>query len=51
MIDKEELLKLLKEHLSIHVEQDHPYDPFGGADPYIRVQIFFGSDLVAEGGS
>lgn len=49
---REELLKLLQENLTIDVERDYPYDPFGsGLSDTIRIKVFFDGKLVAEGSS
>lgn len=49
LMDKESLLALLQENLTVEVSKDYPYDPFGtGSEPNVTVKIRFAGKLVAE---
>ena len=49
-MDKEELLALLKEHLTVEVSRDWPYNPFGDhVEKDTTVKVYFDGELVAEG--
>ncbi len=49
-MDKEDLQKLLEQHLTVEVSKDWPYDPFGTAtEPDITVKVSFDGKVIAEG--
>jgi hypothetical protein len=51
-IDKEELLILLQENLTVEVSSVEAYDPFGdNPDKEIHVRVLFMNKLIAEGRS
>ncbi len=50
MVDRDELEELLKSHLTVEVEKNAAYDPFGdlNAESNVTVKILFDGKVIAE---